>query len=164
VITQKKTELEGKEKEMKRILIALVAVALVTPVFAQEEPPPIVEASHNAVVAFLQLTPEQIEDWHLIYQIHREAEQPLQRMIAEVQAAIDELFEAGEPDPAEIGVLFIERRALTEELVQVHVVYHGDFVLILDDAQVLKLRFVARADDIQKIIPAFKLFELIPRR
>jgi hypothetical protein len=48
--------------------------------------------------------------------------------------------------------------------VQVHVVYHGDFVLILDDAQVLKLRFVARADDIQKIIPAFKLFELIPRR
>ena len=149
---------------MKRILIALIAVALVTPVFAQEEPPPIVEASHNAVVAFLQLTPEQVEDWHLIYQIHREAEQPLQQAIAEVQAAIDELFEAGEPDPAEVGALFIERRELTEELVQVHVVYHGDFVLILDDAQARKLRFVARADDVQKIIPAFKLFELIPRR
>jgi len=46
----------------------------------------------------------------------------------------------------------------------VHLDYHGDFLLILDDAQVRKLRFIARADDVQKIIPAFKLFELIPRR
>jgi len=152
---------------MKKFLIVLFALAVVSPVLAQKpeaEPPPIVEASHNAVVAFLNLTPEQVEDWHLIYQIHREAEQPRQQMIAEVQAAIDELFEAGAPDPAEIGALFIERRTLTEELVQVHVVYHGDFVLILDDTQVRRLRFIARADDVQKIIPAFKLFELIPRR
>jgi len=149
---------------MKRLMIALVAVALVTPVFAQEEPPPIVEASHNAVVRFLQLTPEQVEDWHVIYQIHRNLEQPRQQEIAEVQAAIDEAFEAGEPDQAEIGALFIQRRALTEELVQVHLDYHQDFVLILDDAQARRLRFIARADDVQKIIPAFKLFELIPRR
>ena len=149
---------------MKRLMIALVAVALVTPVFAQEEPPPIVEASHNAVVRFLQLTPEQVEDWHVIYQIHRNLEQPRQQEIAEVQAAIDEAFEAGEPDSGEIGLLFIRRRALTEELVQVHLDYHQDFVLILDDAQARRLRFIARADDVQKIIPAFKLFELIPRR
>ena len=48
---------------MKKIVFVLIAVALATPVFAQEEPPPIVEASHNAVVAFLNLTPEQAEDW-----------------------------------------------------------------------------------------------------
>ena len=149
---------------MKRFLMALVAVALVTPVFAQEEPPPIVEASHNAVVAFLQLTPEQVEDWHLIYQIHRDLEQPLQMAIAEVQAAIDELLEAEAPNPTQIGELFIQRRDLTEELVQVHLTYHADFVLILDDAQARKLRFITRADDVQKFIPAFKLFELIPRR
>jgi len=152
---------------MKKLLIVLVALALASPVLAQEpeaEPPPIVEASHNAVVAFLDLTPEQVEDWHVVYQIHRQAEQPLKEMIAEVQATIDDLFDQGDPDPAEVGALFIERRALTEELLQVHLDYHGAFLLILDDAQVRKLRFIARADDVQKIIPAFKLFELIPRR
>ena len=149
---------------MKRFLMALVAVALVTPVFAQEEPPPIVEASHNAVVAFLQLTPEQVEDWRLIYQIHRDAEQLIQEDIRAVQVAIEEYFDSGVDDPAAVGLLFTQRRALTEALVQVHVDYHADFVLILDDAQARKLRFIARADDVQKIIPAFKLFELIPRR
>jgi len=149
---------------MKKILFALIAVALVTPVFAQEEPPPIVEASHNAVVAFLKLSPEQVEDWHFIYQIHREKEQRLQQRIADVQAEIDVLFEAGDLDPAEIGLLFIERRDLGGQLLEVHLVYHEDFVLILDDAQTRRLRFIARADDVQKFIPAFKLFELIPRR
>jgi len=149
---------------MKRILIALIAVALVTPVFAQEEPPPIVEASHNAVVAFLKLTPEQVEDWNTINRIHRDLEQLLKVEIAIVQGEIDALFEAGDPDPAVVGELFIRRRDLGGELLEVHLVYHEDFVLILDDVQVRRLRFIARADDVQKIIPAFKLFELIPRR
>jgi len=149
---------------MKKILMALIAVALVSPVFAQEEPPPIVEASHNAVVRFLDLSPEQVEAWDVIYQIHREKEQPLQEMIAEVQEDIDALFDAGSPDPAEVGALFITRRDLTEQLVEVHLVYHEDFVLLLDEAQNRRLRFIARADDVEKFIPAFKLFELIPRR
>jgi hypothetical protein len=149
---------------MRRILIALIALALVTPVFAQEEPPPIVEASHNAVVAFLKLTQEQVEAWDEIYWIHRDAEQPLKEAIAAVQEKIDALFEAGEPDPAEVGAFFIERRDLGEELWEVHMVYHEAFVALLEDNQVRRLGFIARADDVQKIIPAFKLFELIPRR
>ena len=149
---------------MKKFLFALAAIALVPPVCAQEEPPPIVEASHNAVVAFLELTPEQAEDWDTIYRAHRGAEKPLQEDIAALQEEIDALFDSGTPDPAAVGALFIERRALTEALVQVHLDYYGDFLLILDDAQVRKLRFIARADDVQPIIPAFKLFELIPRR
>ena len=152
---------------MKKFLIVLFALAVVSPVLAQEleaGPPPIVEASHNAVVAFLQLTPEQVEDWHLIYQIHRKAEQIIQEDIRAFQKAIEEYFDSGVDDPAAVGLLFTERRALTEELVQVHLDYHQDFVLILDDAQARRLRFIARADDVQKIIPAFKLFELIPRR
>jgi hypothetical protein len=149
---------------MKKILMVLIALAFVTPVFAQEEPPPIVEASHNAVVAFLKLSPEQVEAWHVIYQIHREKEQPLQAMIADIQTQIEDLLAAGEPDATAVGELFILRRQYTEELVEVHLVYHEDFVLLLDDGQTRRLRFIARADDVQKIIPAFKLFELIPRR
>jgi hypothetical protein len=152
---------------MKKFLIVLMVLSVVSPVLAQEpegEPPPIVEASHNAVVAFLKLMPEQVEDWNTINWIHRGLEQPLKEDIAAVQEQIDTLFESGSPDPAAVGTLFIKRRALTEALVQVHLDYHGDFVLILDDTQARKLRFIARADDVQKFIPAFKLFELIPRR
>ena len=149
---------------MRKILITLIAVAFVTPVFAQEGPPPIVEASHNAVVAFLKLMPEQVEDWNTVYWIHRGLEQPFKKDIAAVQEAIEVYFDSGVDDPAAVGLLFTERRALTEALVQVHIDYHTDFVLILDDAQVRRLRFIARADDVQKIIPAFKLFELIRRR
>jgi hypothetical protein len=152
---------------MKKIMFVLLAMAVASPMLAQEPqegPPPIVEASHNAVVRFLDLTPEQVEDWDTIYLIHRELEKPLQEDIAAVQEQIDALFEGGNPDPAEVGALFIERRALTDELVQVHVNYHQDFVLLLDDVQVGKLYFIARADEVQKIIPAFKLFELIRRR
>lgn len=148
---------------MRKFLIALIAMAFVAPVFAQEEPPPIVEASHNAVVAFLNLTEEQVGAWQVIYQIHREKEQPLQEMIADVQAQIEDLLAAEEPDAAAIGELFILRRQYTEELLAVHIAYHEDFVLLLDETQTRKLRFIARADDVQKFIPAFKLFELIPR-
>ena len=152
---------------MKRIVMLLVAMAFVSPVFAQGpdgDPPPIAEASHNAVVAFLKLTEEQVVLWDDMYWLHRDLEAPLKEDMAQIQEDIDALFEMGNPDPEEVGVLFIERRELTEELIQVHVDYHEAFVAILDEGQARRLRFIARADDVQKFIPAFKLFELIPRR
>jgi hypothetical protein len=81
-----------------------------------------------------------------------------------VQAEIDALFAAGDPDPAALGELVIARHAAGQALWDVHLVYHEDFVALLDDAQARRLGFIARADEVQKIIPAFKLFELIPRR
>ena len=149
---------------MKKVLFALVALAIVMPAVAQEGPPPIVEASHNAVVAFLKLTPEQVTAWDEVYRIHRDEEQLIKEDLAEVQEAIEVLFEAGDPDPAEVGARFIERRVLGEDLIEVHVVYHEDFVALLEENQIRKLHFIARADDVQRIIPAFKLFELIRRR
>ncbi len=150
---------------MKKFLIAVIALCLVAPLGAQEmEPPPIVEAAHNRVAAFLQLSEQQIADWDVIYKIHRDAEQPLKDEIAAIQKEIDDLFEAGEPDAAVLGELVIDRRELGEALFAVHLVYHEDFVALLDETQARRLRFIARADDVQQIIPAFKLFELIPRR
>lgn len=150
---------------MNKILIALIALCVVAPLAAQEmEPPPIVEAAHNRVVAFLDLSDEQVAAWNVIYQIHRDAEQPLKDGIAAVQEHIEAIFEAGDPDPVALGELVIERHALGEALFAVHLVYHEDFVALLDEGQNRRLKFIARADDVQKFIPAFKLFELIPRR
>ena len=150
---------------MKKFVIAVLMLAVVAPVVAQEmEPPPIAEAAHNRVAAFLKLSAEQIAQWDVIYQIHRDAERPLKEEAAAIQTEIDALFEAGEPDPAEVGELFIQRRDLGEALFEVHLIYHEDFVALLDETQVKRLRFISRADDVQQVIPAFKLFELIPRR
>ena len=150
---------------MKKIPIAVLVLCVVMPLAAGEtEPPPIVEAAHNQVARFLQLSDEQIASWDLIYRIHRDAEQPLQEALRALQEEIDALFESGAPDPAELGALMIERHALAEALHDVHVVYHEDFVALLDEAQARRLGFIARADEVQKIIPAFKLYELVPRR
>jgi len=63
-----------------------------------------------------------------------------------------------------LGELVIERHTLGEALFDVHLVYHEEFFAILDETQMRRLKFIARADDVQKVIPAFKLFDLIPRR
>jgi len=149
---------------MKKVLVALVAFGFLATGLAHGEPPPVVEASHNAVVSFLKLSPEQVHQWDVVYRIHRDAERPLQQAIEEVLAELNALFDAGDPDPAEVGALAIEKRSLGEELIEVHVIYHQDFVALLDETQLKLLHLIARADDVQPIIPAFKLFELIPRR
>ncbi|MCP4900297.1 MAG: periplasmic heavy metal sensor [bacterium] len=156
---------------MKEVFVGLLALIMLAPTaaLAQEEtetqgPPPGVHAAHNQVVRFLQLTEEQAAEWRNIYEIHREEEQPIQWDIAEIQAQLDELFELEDPDPAEVGALVLQRRDLGETLLEIHLIYHEDFVALLDEDQYGRLGFIHRADDVQAIIPAFKLFELIPRR
>ena len=77
---------------MRKNLLMLIAVLVVAPAFA-EEAPPIVEAAHNQVVRFLDLSEAQVIAWDEIYQIHREAEQPLKEEIAAIQERIEELFD-----------------------------------------------------------------------
>lgn len=151
---------------MKKLMMLVMMVMGTVPVLAQEtgEPPPIVEAAHNQVAQFLRLDEDQVEQWDLIHAIHRDAEQPLQEDLRAVQEEIDALFAAGTPNSAELGELVIERHALSEALREVHLVYHDAFLALLDDSQARRLRFMARADQVQQIIPALKLFELIPRR
>jgi len=151
---------------MKKLLLALAVLTLAAPVLAQESegPPPIVEAAHNQVVRFLQLSGDQAAEWGALYAAHREAEQPLQEALAALQEEIEALLAAGAPDPAVLGGLVIERHALGEELRAAHLSYHASLVALLDGAQAKRLAFIARADEVQPIIPAFKLFELIRRR
>jgi len=151
---------------MRRALVILALMALAAPVAAQDldGPPPIAEAAHNQVARFLQLSDNQIAQWDALYRVHREAEQPFQEAIAAVQDEIDALLAEGNPEPGPLGTLVIERHALGEELRAAHLSYHASLVALLDGAQAKRLAFIARADEVQPIIPAFKLFELIRRR
>lgn len=153
---------------MKRLLLAILLLAVAAPVLAQTEPPgeephPAMGAARHAIANFLDLDPDQVAAWDLLWADHRAAEQPLRRQIADVQAAIDDLFAAGVPDPAALGLLVIERHDLGEALVDVHVIYVEGFHGLLDDEQMRRLEQIRLADRIQPWIPAFKAFELVRR-
>ena len=147
---------------MRKALVALIALAVVSPVLAQEAPPA-VQAAHYRVVAFLELSEGQAEAWIEIYVIHREAEQPLQEDVAAINQELEALLAGDDPDPAEVGELVIERQALRAELIEVHMVYNESFAALLEEEQAQRLAFLRRADDVQWVIPSFKLFELIGR-
>ena len=150
---------------MKRKLVVLVILICTTslvPVFGQE-PPPAMEAAHNTVVRFLQLDDSQAAAWDGIYADHRAAEQPLRENIRDLEAELQELFDTENPDPAAVGALVIEIRSIREALFELDQSYNEDFMALLSEEQLNRLKFIRRADDVQKFIPAFKAFELIRR-
>ncbi|MEE4270535.1 MAG: periplasmic heavy metal sensor [Thermoanaerobaculales bacterium] len=153
---------------MKHLIVPIILLALAAPAAAQEEGPagdlgPIAGGAHQMVVVFLQLDEAQVEAWDLLWTDHRDAEEPIRQQIADVQQAIDDLFATGAPDPTELGLLIIERRALGEALEDVHVVYAEGFQYLLDDEQAQRLHQLRVAERIQGFIPAFKAFELVKR-
>jgi len=155
---------------MRRLLFPILVLALAAPAAAQiDEPPPltephpVVEAAHHAIINFLDLDPDQVAEWDVLWADHRSAEEVLVQQIAYVQAMIEDLFATGNPDPSELGVLMIERRALGEALIDVHVVYVEGFEMLLDEEQTRRLQEIRIAEKIQKWIPAFRTFDLVRR-
>lgn len=153
---------------MKRVLFAILLLAIAIPAAAQDDPPdgefgPIGYGARQLVIEFLELDDAQADAWGILWTDHRDAEIPLKQQIADVQMAIEDLFASGAPDPAELGLLMIDRRALGEALKDVHVVYAEGFQFLLDEEQAQRLHQLRVADRIQGFIPAFKAFELIRR-
>lgn len=147
---------------MRRLLVGVIVLALAIPAAAQEGP--MIDHAQDAIIAFLDLTPDQVSDWGVLWEDHLAAEGPIVEAIAAVQAEIEALFEAGDPDPAELGLLVIERRDLGEELIAIHQVYVTGFEALLTEDQAGKLHAIRTADRIKAFIPAFKAFDLVRRR
>lgn len=148
---------------MKKCLIALIVMTFVTPVFAHEDRPPLVAEAHARVAEFLQLTPGQIEDWDALIATHREEEGPAREAIRQLEAELRDLMDTDEPDPVGVGEIVIEIAGLRAEIDEIHRVYLEGFATLLDDEQSGRLGFIRRAERAQPLIPAFRVFELIPR-
>jgi len=146
---------------MKRLLIGLIALAIVMPVAAQETP--LGEAAKNGIIHYLDLTPDQVVAWDQLIEDFEADAQPLREAIAEIQTQIEELFAGGDPDPALLGELMIQRRNLVEQLAQVRADYVDGFEALLDENQFKRLRLIRRADRVEPLIPAFRLYRLLPR-
>ena len=153
---------------MKRLFLPILLLALAMPAAAQEKPPeqdpgPIMNGARHLVIEFLKLDENQAAAWEVLWADHRAAEGPILQQIADVQAMIEDLFAGGAPDPTELGLLMIERRALGESLADVHRVYIEGFEFLLDEEQARRLREIRIAERIQGFIPAFKAFDLVRR-
>ena len=153
---------------MKRLFLPILLLAMVAPAAAQFDEPgdlshPVMDAARHAVINFLDLGPDQVDAWDVLWADHRAAEQPLRQSIADIQALIEDIFASGAPDPTELGLLMIERRDLGEALIDVHVIYVEGFEALLDEEQAHRLREIRIANRIQSWIPAFKAFELVKR-
>ena len=128
---------------MKRLLIGMIVLAVAIPAVAQESP--LGDVAKDRIVNFLELTPDQVAAWDLLIAESQAAAEPLREAIRAVQAEINALFEGGDPDPATLGALVIERHDLGEELALVHRDYVDGFEAMLDETQGNKLMFVRRA-------------------
>jgi len=153
---------------MKRLFLPILLLALAMPTAAQEKPPeqdpgPILNGARHLVIEFLKLDENQAAAWEVLWADHRAAEEPILQQIADVQAMIEDLFAGGAPDPTELGLLMIDRRALGEFLADVHRVYVEGFEFLLDEEQARRLREIRIAERIQRFIPAFKAFDLVRR-
>ena len=153
---------------MKRLLLSVLFLTLATPVIAQEKPPegdlgPIANGAHQMVIEFLQLDPDQVAAWDVLWADHVAAAEPILQQIADVQALIEDQFASGAPEPTELGLLMIDRRTLGEALADVLKVYVEGFDFLLDEEQAGRLHQIRVADRIQVFIPAFKVFSLVKR-
>lgn len=154
---------------MKRLILPILLLAMVAPAAAQDQKPmegelgPIAEGAHQMVIEFLQLDEDQVAAWDVLWDDYVAAAEPLVQQIADVQVLIEDQFASGAPDPAELGLLMIDRRALGEALADVSRVYVEGFEFLLDEEQAHRLHEIRVADRIQVFIPAFKAFNLVRR-
>ncbi len=147
---------------MKRWILALAALAIVTPAVAHDGPH--ADVARDAVIQFLVLDADQIAAWDQLVADRDAAADPIRQALADVQQQIDDLFAAGDPDPTEVGLLVIERRDLGQQLADVHTVYVDGFEAVLDPDQLDRLEFIRRADRVQPLIPAFRIWGFLPPR
>jgi hypothetical protein len=153
-----------------KLTVLLAVVALAAPLLAQEiplssdteDPGCIAEHAQSRIAAFLQLTPEQLDEWNLLIEDRQLAAEPLWTAIAQVQQDIEDLLNNPDPDPTELGDLVIMRHELGLQLAEVQRIYVEGFVDLLSDDQHGQYHFIRQAERAQPLIPAFRVMDLLP--
>ena len=147
---------------MKRFVLSLLVVAMAVPVFADD--PCIVGRSHEAIVNFLQLTPDQVSQWDALV-VDREATvTPLRDQLEAIKEQLGELLGNPAPDPAEVGGLTIQAHDLGQQIRAANQAYVDGFEEMLDGDQTGKLGLIRGADRVRPLLPAFRVFWLIPHQ
>ena len=139
----------------KRLM--MIAVALSLPVaLAAQEPPPI------AVVAnVLSLSEEQVHALGDFLQARGEAVRPAAEELQRHQQALAQQLQAPNPDPATIGQLILEMRAIQAQIQKALGDANKALDQILNDEQRTRLEQLRGAANACQVIPAFKAVGLL---
>ncbi len=146
---------------MKRFVLSLLVLALAVPVFADD--PCVVGRSHEAIVNFLQMTPDQVSQWDALIADRETVVTPLRDQLDAVKQQLAELLSGPDPDPTEVGNLTIQAHDLGQQIRAANQTYIDGFEGMLNEEQTGKLGLVRHADQVRPLLPAFRLFGLIPR-
>lgn len=145
---------------MKRAVLVLMMVCLAAPLLAQADAPEAPKA-REAVARFLQLTPDQMEEWNGLLAARQALVQPLREELRDVEGELKELLDGDNPDPTAIGTLVLEGKALREAIGDANRDYVEGFEAMLTEEQRGRLTAIRRAERLQPLFPAFRLFGLL---
>jgi hypothetical protein len=115
-----------------------------------EAPSPI-----QIVVQFLQLRPDQVQEFGQLLQARQAAVVPLLQGIQQRVPQLEALLNAG-GSPAAVGMLVIQIHMLQQQVSQAQQDFLSKFVNLLDPEQQQRLEAVGIAAQLQPILPAFQ--------
>ena len=119
----------------------------------------------EAIIEYLELSDEQIDAWDALIEDTTAISGPMRDRVQEINDELETLFGSDDPEPDLVGHLVIERHGLLEELLLIHRDYVDSFehgILTVDQHR--KYHLVRAAARVQPLIPAFRLYALIPPR
>jgi hypothetical protein len=112
------------------------------------------------VVQFLQLQPAQQTVFGQLLVARQTAVAPLFQAIAQKEQQVQTLLGSG-GNPAQVGILVIQITALQQQIVQTQLAFLTNLENMLDADQQQRLAAVRVAAQLQPVVPAFQLLQLM---
>jgi len=142
-----------------RKLLAFASFLLLAhslPVLAADVPPPIA-----AVATVLELNNDQVQSLLTMIQARDAAIRPLAEELQRHQQALEQLLQSPDADPAAVGKLVLETRALGAKIGELRAQAAAQFEQVLTPAQAEKLQHIRDIAPLQEVVTAFRAVGLV---
>ncbi|HQT96092.1 MAG TPA: periplasmic heavy metal sensor [Thermoanaerobaculaceae bacterium] len=145
---------------MRKMLFALVVLALAVPALADDGP--LAQRAKGEVVGFLALTPGQVGQWDALLATRQQTVPPLRTQLQGIEDQLKALLGQSNPDPTAVGNLVLQAHGVRDQIKAAESAYVDGFGAMLATDQQAKFAFLHRAEKAAPLIPAFRLFALLP--
>jgi Spy/CpxP family protein refolding chaperone len=143
---------------MKKTFAAacLLVLAHSLPVHADEVPPPIA-----AVATILDLNGDQLNALLTMIAARDAAIRPLAEELQRHQQALEQALRAPDADPAAVGRLLLETRALGAKIDELRGQAAAQFAQLLTPEQAARLQHIREAASLQEVVTVFRAAGLV---
>jgi Spy/CpxP family protein refolding chaperone len=113
------------------------------------------------VAGILGLSDGQVQAWITILQAREAAMQPLAAQVGQHQELLGHLLQSPTPDPATVGQVLIETRALEQQVGAIQQQAAAQFEQLLNSDQQQRLESIRQASQVCQVVPAFQAVGLL---